>query len=157
MKRTIVAILALSPVLLHAQAKSSAQPSSTPVLQSLNNHTAVLVAATNPAPAPAPAPVHLRVSTGVTAPVLIHTVALKSNAAVIKARVFGERTVIVSMTIDETGKPSGLKVLQSADAVIDQDVLNTVKEFRYQPATLDGAPVIIPLTLRYVIQLPSDL
>ena len=36
MKRTMLAILAISPLMMHAQVKSSAQPGSTPTLESSN-------------------------------------------------------------------------------------------------------------------------
>jgi TonB family protein len=56
------------------------------------------------------------------------------------------------MTVDETGKPTNLKVLQSADEFMDQGVLEAVSQFRFQPAMLDGRPVAIPVTLDYHIQ-----
>jgi TonB family protein len=151
MKRTIVAILAIAPVLLHAQVKSPAQPSSTPVLQSSIIQPAALAAVKSIDNATATVP-PVRVSTGVIAPKLIHSVDVNSALIRITKTPGRDNTVVVDMTVDETGKPANLKLIQSADQVTNQAVLAAASQYRYQPATLDGAPVPISLTLKYTIQ-----
>jgi TonB family protein len=150
MKRTIVAILALSPVMLFAQAKTPAQPSSTPVLNaSLLQPAGFAVKSTdNSAANTAP----IRISTGVVAPKLVSSVELSRDAA-LHAQLFpGDRTVVLDMTVDKSGKPTALKVVQSADDVTDHDVLATVSQFRYQPGTLDGQPADFPIRLRFTVE-----
>jgi TonB family protein len=150
MMRTIVAILAVSPVMLHAQAKSSAQPSSTPVLQSSVVQPAGLaevkaldrtIAAPNP----------VRISTGVTPPTLIYSVEV-NRLHILPPSGGGDRTVVIGMTVDKFGKPEDLKVIKSTDEYTDQGVLEAVSQYRFKPATLDGTPVPIPFTLSYSIQ-----
>ena len=69
MKRTLVAILALTPSVLLAQATVPAQPVSTPVLQSSLVKPALFAELKSADPKAAPTPV--RVTTGVIAPTLL--------------------------------------------------------------------------------------
>jgi TonB family protein len=148
MKRTMLAILALSSVAAFAQTKSPAQPESTPVLQSANVQPA-LFAATNGAAAAAATPV--RVSTGVVAPVLVHQVNLTANPAVPEGYV-KNRTVGLSLVVDATGKPTNIKVVESAGTITDNEVVNAVSEYRYKPATLDGQAIPVDVNLNVTIQ-----
>ena len=147
MKRTMLAILALSPVLLHAQAKSPAQPGSTPVLQASNTQPAAF-AAVKPVDNAAPTPV--RISTGVTPPQLIHAVEVNPNH-VVHGLIGQDRTVTVNLTVDENGKPTNAKVIQSTDLYTDGGILSAVDQYRYKPATLDGVAVPMAVTLNFII------
>jgi hypothetical protein len=145
MKRTIVALLALSPVLLHAQAKSPAQPVSTPVLQS-SVQPAILAANHVPANV-STSPV--RVSTGVVAPQIIASTNVDRHH-VLPGN--GDRTVVIAMTVTPDGKPSNLKVVQGTDKFTDQGVVDAVSQYVYKPGTLDGQTVPMDVVLHYVIQ-----
>jgi hypothetical protein len=148
MKRTMLAILALSPVMLHAQAKSPAQPGSTPVLQSKNIQPAAF-AEVHSSAAAAPAPV--RISTGVTPPVLIYSVDVDRNH-VLGSSASDPRTVSIEMIVDETGKPSNIKVTKSADIFTDGGVVSAVDQYRYKPATLNGSAIPMAVRVNFTIQ-----
>ena len=150
MKRTLVAILALSPVLAFAQTNAPAQPRSTPVLQSKAVAPASLLAATSSADRAATAST-LRVSTGVTPPHVIHTVDFVTAGARTERLVAAPQTVVVDLNVDETGKPTSLSIAKSAGAVLDHDVIATVSQYRFQPATLDGQPTAISVKLQVII------
>ncbi len=150
MKRTMLAILAISPLMLHAQAKSSAQPESTPVLQSSNIQPAVFAVGKSTA-AVAAAATPVRVSTGVVQPVLVHTVPL-SESGILPVGFLRNRSVDLKLTVDKDGKPTNVKVVKSAGAATDNEVLSAISEYRYKPATLDGAPVPIDVNLSVNIQ-----
>jgi TonB family protein len=149
MKRTMLAILALSPVLLHAQSKSPAQPESTPVLQSTNLQPAIFAAGKGAAAAAATTPV--RVSTGVVFPVLVHKVPL-TQTSMVPVGYMHNRTVDVAFVLDASGKPTDIRVVKSAGALTDQQVVSSVSEYRYKPATLDGQPTPIEVTLSVNVQ-----
>ena len=149
MMRTIAAILALSPVLLHAQASAPAQPSSTPVLQASVRQPAA-PAAVQPLDPKASIPV--RVSTGVTAPKLLHSAELTLSSSPMRSYVAPDRTVVVDMTVDATGKPSNLKVVKSSTMVTDQNVLDAAKHFVFKPGTLDGEAIPVNVELSVTIQ-----
>lgn len=151
MKRTMLAILAISPLMLHAQAKSSAQPESTPALQSSVLQPAVFAAARNGAAAAATVTTPIRVSTGVVNPVLVHTVSL-SQSGILPAGFVRNRSVALQFTVDKDGKPTNLKVTRSAGEPTDNEVLAAVSEYRYKPATLNGEPIPMDINLNVLIQ-----
>jgi len=149
-RNVIVAVLALSPVLAFAQATSPAQTASPNVIQA------------RLAPPPAIRPdvkgttSSVRVSTGVVAPKLIKQVNLTATPGV-RTHILGNDAVaVVSLTVDATGKPSDVVVDKSVDAILDQEVVEAVKQFTYQPGTLDGQPYPLPIRLEVKIQRGSE-
>ena len=153
MRKVIVATLALTPMLLHAQANSPAktQSSSSSTLQSklvqpaeINGSEAVHITAP------------VRVSTGVGAPKLIHTVGVTSDSDWNPTGFAFDRETVVEMTVDATGRPSNLKVLKSLGPVMDHNVLAAVGQYRFTPGTLDGQPTTIPVNLEVVLRTPRQ-
>jgi TonB family protein len=149
MKRTMLAILAISPLMLHAQVKSSAQPGSTPTLESSNIQPAAIAAIKSPEHAAAPTAI--RVSTGVTAPVLVHTVDV-DREHILEGAASADRLVRVAMTVDASGKPTDLKVVESTDMFTDQAILAAASQYRFKPATLNGIAVPMEMTVNFNIQ-----
>ncbi|MEI9977847.1 MAG: TonB family protein [Edaphobacter sp.] len=152
MRKVIVATLALTPMLLHAQANSPAQPQTTApsTLQSkLVEPNALHASESNPGAAASTTT--LRVSTGVTAPKLIHTVDLEASPDYAAQSVIKDKTAIVAMTVDEAGKPSDLKIVQSISPAMDKNVLTAVSQYRFKPGTLDGAATSVPLNLEVTV------
>ncbi len=149
MRRIIVATLLLSPMLLHAQASSPAQPQASTLqakfvqpatLGSEADHT---TAGTTTTP--------IRISTGVNAPKLVYTVDVQSDYDFTAAARF-ERTAVVSLMVDQSGKPSDLKIVQSVNPIMDKNVLAAVSQYRFTPGTLDNQPTAIPVNLEVVIR-----
>jgi TonB family protein len=155
MRRVIVAILALTPMLLHAQANPPAQPqtSAPTTLQSKLDSNGFRAPESGAGSATTATPV--RISTGVTAPKLIHTVDVESTTDLAAQTVARDKTVVVGMTVDATGKPSGLKIVKSQSPAIDKNVLTAVSQYRFKPGTLDGAPAAIPVNLEVTLHNPT--
>ncbi|HSY35251.1 MAG TPA: TonB family protein [Acidobacteriaceae bacterium] len=149
MKRTMLAILAISPLMMHGQVKSSAQPGSTPTLESSNVQPAALAGIKSADHSASPTAV--RVSSGVTAPVLVHSVDV-DREHILGTDVSGDRVVRVAMTVDASGKPTDLKVIQSTDKFTDQAILTAASQYRYKPATLNGSAVPMELTVNFTIE-----
>ena len=149
MKRTMLAILAISPLMMHGQVKSSAQPGSTPTLESSNVRPAAFAGIKSADHSATPTAV--RVSTGVTAPVLVHQVDVDHDH-ILGADVSENRVVRVAMTVDASGKPTDLKVIQSTDKFTDQAILTAASQYRYKPATLNGSAVPMEMTVNFTIQ-----
>jgi TonB family protein len=141
MRRVIVATLALSPMLLHAQANSPAKTQT----------SAELVAPALTSSDSAGTTTSVRISTGVNAPKLIHTVAVESDSDFAPTYTF-ERTAVVTMTVDASGKPTDLKIVQSVNPVMDRNVLNAVSQYRFTPGTLDDQPTAVPVNLAVVLK-----
>ena len=149
MRKAILATLALSPMLLHAQANSPAQTQSSangPVLQSkvVAPKAFVASAATdgvNSTPTSRP------ISTGVTAPKLISTVEITSVNDATRGFTNADKTVVVSMIVHENGKPTDLAIVRSGGTALDKNVLAAVSQYRFKPGTLDKQPTAVPVNL----------
>ncbi|WP_433965784.1 TonB family protein [Tunturiibacter gelidiferens] len=150
MRRIIVATLALSPMLLHAQANSPAKTQT----------SAVTLRAELVAPTPTASEsdrgststvTPVRISTGVNAPKLVYTVGVASDADFSPLTQF-ERTAVVAMTVDPSGKPTDLKIVQSVNPVMDRNVLAAVSQYRFTPGTLDDQPAAVPVNLAVVLR-----
>jgi hypothetical protein len=156
MRKVIVAILALTPMLLHAQANSPAQPQSTTApstLQSKLEPKAFRAPESDPGAAVTTTPI--RISTGVTAPKLVHTINVESASDYVRNPIVADRKVVVAMTVDATGKPFDLKLLQSLGPAMDKNILTAVSQYRFKPGTLDGAPTAIPVNLEVTLHTPA--
>jgi TonB family protein len=130
MRKVIVAILSLSSVMLHAQANTPAQT------QVASN---------------GPAPQVKRISTGVIAPKLIHTVDVTATSDSTARQLTADTKVVVGMIVDKSGKPQDLKIVRSAGPGVDASVLAAVSQYRFTPGTVSNQPVATPLNLEVVI------
>ena len=148
MKRTMMAILAITPMMMHAQVKSPAQPGSTPTLESSNVQPAAFAGIKTSDHSAVPTTV--RISSGITAPVLVYSADVDREHILLNAS--ADRVVRVGMTIDASGKPTALKVLQSTDKFTDQAILEAASKYRYKPATLDGNAVPMEMTVNFRIE-----
>jgi TonB family protein len=59
--------------------------------------------------------------------------------------------VVVSFDVDEKGKPANLRADQVSDEKWQGEVLDGVKGWRFEPGMKDGAPVVVPCTVRIAI------
>jgi TonB family protein len=145
MRKVILAALALSPMLLHAQANSPAQPQASNLqsrLEQPNDFAADRSAATTP----------LRISTGVVAPKLTYSTAIASTDEWTVRRSAFDKKVVVEMLVNEKGVPSDLKVVDSIGEEMDKNVLAAVSQYRFKPATLDNKPTAAPVKLEIVLR-----
>jgi hypothetical protein len=152
----VAAALLLSPLMVHAQANTPAQPQAAkaPVLQSSLVTPAGLMlssASASAAGVPATKPGAVRISTGVVGPKLISTVPVREDTISIVGLAKHDREVLLSMIVDETGKPSDLKIVGSVGGDVERNILDAVSQFRYQPATVSGEVISIPVNLHLVI------
>jgi TonB family protein len=157
MRKVIVATLAFSPLMLHAQANTPAQPqakSNVPVLQSKLGEPQNLFAAVGP-DLGTPKRGTLRQSTGVTAPKLIHSVDIEADSTTTWCLINNSCKFVVGMIVDTTGKPSELKILQSTGTELDQNVLAAVSQYRFTPGLVSNEPVAIPVNLEVVVTRPG--
>lgn len=150
MRKALLATLALSPVLLHAQANSPAQPKAT-----LESRLATPKEIANAVDrGTATATTTRRISTGVVAPKLIHIVDVATESPS-PFSFAGPHTIVVGMIVGTDGVPTDLKILQSAGPLMDKDVLTAVSQYRFKPGTVSDQPVAIPLNLSINVVPPS--
>jgi TonB family protein len=108
---------------------------------SSNNDTAIT---------PTSSPV--RVSEGIVAPKLIHSANIKWAGDADST----DKIVVVHFTVDPTGKPVNLSVVSSTSPTMNRSVLEGVKQYRFQPGTLDNSPYSVPMNLEIVLRSPND-
>jgi TonB family protein len=141
MRQALLATLILSPVLLHAQANSPAQPqiafAARPAALAETGAAGDRGAVTKP----------VRISTGVVAPKLVHSVSVNSEATAPWTNVAAGKSVTVGMIVDVTGKPTHLKIVKSDSPIVDRSVLAAVSQYRFAPGTVSNQPVSFPLNL----------
>jgi hypothetical protein len=123
MRRILAASLLLPSLFLPAVAKAS-----TPV---------------NDATAPTP----VRVSTGVTAPVLLGSPVLSLRAGYSLDLIPADAEVQLSLTVDEKGQPQNIHIVKTFSPFIDASVIDTVSQFHFRPGTIDNQPVAVDLNL----------
>jgi TonB family protein len=149
MRKVLVAALALSPMMLHAQAASPAN-TRTAVAALAQPKEFSAAAKTENATVPASSP--LRISTGVTAPKLISTVTIIDNEKAPASLRAIDQLAVVSMIVNAEGKPTELKIVKSVGAALDAKVLEAVSQYRFIPGTLNHEPTAIPLTLEITLR-----
>lgn len=92
---------------------------------------------------PAPPP-PLRVSSGVAEPVLVHRVDPVYPPMAKQGRIEG--AVVVDATVDKEGKISAARVV-SGNALLAGAALRAVRQWRYEPYRLNGAPIAVPVKI----------
>lgn len=151
-----MAALALSPMLLHAQANSPAKTQSVgtaSTLQAELGRPDALSAAVDTARNAKPAATPLRVSSGVVAPKLVRIVDVSAEGTFTAP--LTAKTYVVEMTVSKNGDPSDMKIVQSDNALMSRNVLEAVKQYHFKPGTLDDQPIDFPLSLEVVVKAPQ--
>lgn len=157
MRKVIAVTLALSPLMLQAQANMPVQPqaiSKVPALQSKLGQPQQLFAAVGADAGTSKSGI-LRVSTGVTTPKLIHSVDVVADPTTNWCLLSNSCKFVVGMTVDKTGKPSNLKIVQSGAKDLDQNVLAAVSKYRFTPGLVSNQPVETPVFLQVLIVNPG--
>ncbi|HUP64691.1 MAG TPA: M56 family metallopeptidase [Thermoanaerobaculia bacterium] len=103
-------------------------------------------------PKPLP-PGYERVGGGITAPRYLHRVDPVYTSSGKQARVSG--LVILQILIDEQGKVAGAEVLKGLPFGLSEAALEAVKQWTFEPATKDGVPVPVAMTITISFRLPS--
>ncbi len=141
-------------MLLHAQANSPAKTQSSPTSSTLQSKLVQPseIGASGADHVAAP----LRVSTGVVAPKLIHTIPVESALDPSSIGFNTDRKTVVEMIVDTNGKPTDLKITRSLGPTMDKHVLAAVSQYRFTPGTLDGQPAPVPVNLEVTLRNPAQ-
>jgi TonB family protein len=95
----------------------------------------------------ASAPTPIRVSTGVTEPVLLDTATLFLPEGFSIDAIPIDAQVGLTLTVDEKGQPQDIRVVKSLNPFWDARVVDAVRQLRYKPGTLSNQPVPIDMNL----------
>ncbi|MGD1106627.1 MAG: TonB family protein [Terracidiphilus sp.] len=95
----------------------------------------------------ATAPTPIRVSSGVTEPVLVNSAYLSVPSGYSIDAIPSDAQVGLSLTINEKGQPENIQVTKSYNKFWDARVIETVREFHFKPGTVDNQPTPIDMNL----------
>jgi TonB family protein len=95
----------------------------------------------------ATAPTPVRVSTGVTAPVLLGKPVLSLPVGYSFDLIPTDAQVQLSLTVDEKGQPQNIHIVKSFNPFVDASVMDSVSQFHFRPGTIDNQPVAVDLNL----------
>ena len=95
----------------------------------------------------ASAPTPVRISTGITAPVLLSSPVLSLPVGLSYNLIPSDAQVQLSLTVNEKGEPENIRVVKSFSPFVDARVIDAVSQFRFRPATVDSQPTAIDLNL----------
>jgi len=145
--RNVLAVCAIfSSVLLHAQ---SVTKGSSVNLEAKNSSAGVLYAhgASQPVTESTTSTQPLRISSGVVWPKLISEPEFKVSSSDFAGQNMATQKVVVRFTVDESGRPQNVHVEKSVNPIVDERVLNAVRQYRYLPATLNNQRVAVHINL----------
>lgn len=86
-----------------------------------------------------------RIGGGVSAPTILSKVEPEYSEEARKAKWQG--TVVLSLVVDDQGRPQGLKVVRSLGLGLDQKAIEAVEKWRFRPGMKDGKPVPVMATI----------
>jgi TonB family protein len=95
----------------------------------------------------ASAPTPIRVSTGVTEPVLVNSAFLEIPSGYSNDIIPTGAQVSLSLTVNEKGEPENIQVTKSFSKFWDARVIDAVREFHFKPATVDNQPTPVDMNL----------
>jgi len=95
----------------------------------------------------ASAPTPIRVSTGVTEPVLVNSAFLEIPSGYSNDIIPTDAQVSLSLTVNVKGQPENIQVTKSFSKFWDARVIDTVREFHFKPATVDNQPTPVDMNL----------
>jgi TonB family protein len=64
-------------------------------------------------------------------------------------------TVVVELTVSESGFPEGIEVVESAGDILDRAMVEGVRTWRFQPAMRGGRPVAVRWQVRQRFEIPQ--
>jgi len=94
-----------------------------------------------------------RVGGAVSTPVILSKVDAKYTDEARKANVSG--TVLVNLLIDEQGNPSNVHVVRGVGMGLDESAVAAVKQYKFQPATENGKPVLVQINVEITFRVKS--
>ena len=153
MRYLIAAALVVSPLMLNAQTTTSVQnPHLAAMQSSVAAANMMSSASASAADRVASIVTPQRVSTGVVEPKLVHTADIRQDTIGASSK-NSWRYATLTMVVNEEGVPTDLKIVKSAGPDLDPQILEAVSQYRFQPATVTGQKVAMPLNLNMQIRL----
>ncbi len=94
----------------------------------------------------------IRITTGVTAPVVINSGDFTVTPDALSGVGAEKPAVVLALKVNEKGMAENVHVVRSVNYRVDAQVLAAARDFRFRPATLNNQPVPVDLQLTVVVQ-----
>lgn len=107
-----------------------------------------------PPPAPPPPRAPVRVGGQIETPALVRKVDPIYPDVAVSARIRG--VVILEANVDRDGRVTDVKVLRTANRLLDDAAITAVRQWRYRPLILNGSPEPFILTVVLTFSLVED-
>ena len=107
-----------------------------------------------PPPAPPPPRAPVRVGGQIETPALVRKVDPVYPDVAVSARIRG--VVILEANVDRDGRVIEVKVLRTANRLLDDAAITAVRQWRYRPLILNGSPEPFVLTVVLTFSLVED-
>lgn len=91
---------------------------------------------------------------GVTPPTVIQEVKPQYTRSAMNAKIQG--VVLLQVVVQRNGLVGEVKVVRSLDASLDDEAVKSVKRWRFNPATKDGEPVAVLVTVEMAFTLRPE-
>lgn len=91
------------------------------------------------------APGDFKTESGVTPPVVIHSVPAEFSDYARQNHVEG--VCLVTLVVDTRGMPQDLRISRSLEPTLDRNALEAISQYRFKPGTKNGVPVPIRITV----------
>ena len=147
MRRIIVSTLFLSAALLTAQTSTKGQGVTLEARSEAPNALTAAAAPAQPITDASATAKEIRISTGVTEPKLLKFPSIALSTADFHRQAVGSQKLVLHFQVDEKGVPQNIEVVKSVNQEVDSRMLSAVREYRYEPAKLDGQVVSSDLNL----------
>ncbi len=82
---------------------------------------------------------------GVRPPSVLYSVDPEFSEEARKAKFSGN--VLVDLIVDENGQPSHVRVARGVGMGLDEKAVEAVRQYKFKPATKDGKPVKVELSI----------
>ena len=137
MHKIFAATLFLSTALLPAQTVANGQGAA---LLAKNSEPAIVAS-------DVPATHARRISTGVIAPKLLSGPSVRVSLTDFPGQNISFQHVVVAFRVDEKGVPQNVHLVKSVNQAVDSRILAAVRDYRFEPATLDDQAVAMDVNL----------
>ena len=97
------------------------------------------------------APASLVISTGVTQAQLLRAASIYVPTDALDAH-SNPAELVLRVSLDETGTPTGMRVVRSINPDVDSRIMKAVRSFRWRPAVLDNQTIPVDVNLVVDVQ-----
>lgn len=90
---------------------------------------------------------NLRVSTGVTAPALVGSIAVQLPQDLNQSFLPVDGQVGLSLTVDSNGLPQNVKVVKSSNPYWDAKIVDAIQKAHFRPGMVSDTPIPVEMNL----------